>query len=82
METQTPIEKLIEQAKLAVTFLREDSWHRTADDLEDAIEEVEELPLPQTLVGCSRCQRGYPVRYLAGGMCAMCLYKELKAGRL
>ncbi len=68
--------ELHEASKLAASFLRDDGWYNAAERLETAVEAVS---LPMTLVGCSRCKRGYPLRYLAGGMCAGCLFEELKA---
>lgn len=78
-EKTNALTELHEASQDAAEFFRVHGWDKRADRLERA---VENISLPMTVVGCSRCKRGYPLRYLAGGMCATCLHKELKAGRL
>lgn len=71
-----PLTELYKACEIASEILRVGGWRDTADRLEKA---VENISLPMTVVGCSRCKRGYPLRYLAGGMCAECLWERLEA---
>ena len=34
--------------------------------------------LPQTLIACSKCGRGWPPKYMVLGLCRDCAEKELK----